>query len=191
VIFGGNLLSKFTANAAPDGDHDGVIDPSDNCPTTANASQADVDGDGLGDACDADYDVAGTYTGDTNNPAVGDFHATVDQTALVGTNNGSVDSTDLLGGAVDGDGCYPLTGTVTVTFGTNNATGAVQPGSRVCPQGDPVTDPWDLDMTVSTTSGSVYGHAVTTGTLTFDGENSPFTSGVIRDVTGDITGSFG
>ncbi|MFZ5442261.1 MAG: thrombospondin type 3 repeat-containing protein [Myxococcota bacterium] len=40
--------------AAPlaDGDGDGVMDPFDDCPTTPNASQADLDFDGVGDACD-------------------------------------------------------------------------------------------------------------------------------------------
>jgi hypothetical protein len=38
---------------AGEGDGDGVLDSLDNCPTTANPSQADVDGDDLGDACDA------------------------------------------------------------------------------------------------------------------------------------------
>jgi hypothetical protein len=36
-----------------DGDGDGVFDAYDDCPTTANPSQADVDFDGLGDACDS------------------------------------------------------------------------------------------------------------------------------------------
>src|SRR3954452_5970781 len=38
--------------ATADADVDGVPDASDNCPTVSNASQADDDGDGGGDACD-------------------------------------------------------------------------------------------------------------------------------------------
>jgi hypothetical protein len=36
-----------------DTDHDAVVDPSDNCPDAANPDQADADGDGIGDACEA------------------------------------------------------------------------------------------------------------------------------------------
>ena len=43
----------------PDSDADGIPDLSDNCPEVANADQADADGDGVGDACDAP-DSAGT-----------------------------------------------------------------------------------------------------------------------------------
>src|SRR5262245_62302862 len=44
-----------TRDAVPAGDtdRDGVADAADNCPTTANADQRDVDGDAVGDACDA------------------------------------------------------------------------------------------------------------------------------------------
>ncbi|MFA5297702.1 MAG: CARDB domain-containing protein, partial [Lutibacter sp.] len=35
-----------------DSDGDGVLDNSDNCPTTFNPDQMDSDGDGIGDACD-------------------------------------------------------------------------------------------------------------------------------------------
>lgn len=40
----------------PDTDGDGVIDGVDNCPLDANPDQADFDGDGQGDVCDADDD---------------------------------------------------------------------------------------------------------------------------------------
>ena len=36
----------------PDGDGDGVPDATDNCPAAANADQADVDGDTIGNACE-------------------------------------------------------------------------------------------------------------------------------------------
>jgi hypothetical protein len=41
------VLSAATA----DGDHDGVPDPIDNCPTVANPDQANANGSGAGDAC--------------------------------------------------------------------------------------------------------------------------------------------
>jgi hypothetical protein len=49
--------SRFSAtfrstSRVADADLDGILDGVDNCPTSANADQHDVDGDGLGDACD-------------------------------------------------------------------------------------------------------------------------------------------
>jgi hypothetical protein len=42
----------------PDGDKDGVPDFRDNCPTTANPDQLDVDRDGVGAACETEGEVA-------------------------------------------------------------------------------------------------------------------------------------
>jgi len=60
-----------------DVDTDGAIDVNDNCPTTPNASQANTDGDSLGDACDGcpsdplnDVDVDGVCGNVDNCPSV-------------------------------------------------------------------------------------------------------------------------
>ena len=42
-----------------DQDMDGISDNQDNCPANANADQADVDGNGVGNACDACYQIFG------------------------------------------------------------------------------------------------------------------------------------
>ena len=44
--------SRAAVSASPDSDGDGVPDHLDDCPDVANATQADTDADGTGDACD-------------------------------------------------------------------------------------------------------------------------------------------
>lgn len=46
-----------------DTDSDGILNGSDNCTTTANPNQADLDGDFAGDACDPDIDGDGVENG--------------------------------------------------------------------------------------------------------------------------------
>ena len=42
-----------------DSDNDGIVDSADNCPTTPNSAQSNIDGDSMGDACDDDIDGDG------------------------------------------------------------------------------------------------------------------------------------
>ena len=58
-----------------DGDGDGVLDSTDNCPAVPNANQTDTDGDGQGDACDdtpngPDADSDGVPDSTDNCPAI-------------------------------------------------------------------------------------------------------------------------
>ena len=54
--------TSFDSTRPPlvDTDADGILDGDDNCPTVPNTSQADIDRDGTGDACDA-VDNRSTY----------------------------------------------------------------------------------------------------------------------------------
>jgi hypothetical protein len=55
-----------------DTDGDGVADPCDNCPLTANLDQVDTDHDGIGDVCDSCPHIANASRADADGDGVGD-----------------------------------------------------------------------------------------------------------------------
>ena len=110
-----------------DSDGDGIVDQADVCPGVADVDQADLDGDGLGDACDPDADGDGIeapldlcprdlpWTSNASNDHDGDGCMDADMDSdddgdgiedlqdacprgIVGPSNGTTDH--------DGDGCH-------------------------------------------------------------------------------------
>jgi hypothetical protein len=72
------FVLKLGSIGPADTDGDGVADPTDNCPSIANANQANNDGDAQGDACDPDDDNDGVLDTADNcrliaNPSQADF----------------------------------------------------------------------------------------------------------------------
>jgi hypothetical protein len=69
----GSLRINISAVLEPDIDGDSYGDQSqDNCPAVSNPSQADTDGDGVGDACDNCPTVPNAAQADSNANGVGD-----------------------------------------------------------------------------------------------------------------------
>lgn len=80
-IDGDGLLNEREIDTDPriaDFDNDGIRDGRDNCPATANALQADADGDTFGDKCDCDPLTATTYPGAPDDPDTTDLDSNCD-----------------------------------------------------------------------------------------------------------------
>lgn len=65
----GVFSAKFTLNPKGDNDKDGILNSVDNCPSVANADQADSNGNGIGDVCE-DTDGDGIADAMDNCPSV-------------------------------------------------------------------------------------------------------------------------
>lgn len=110
VAFGSDpQLASSTPSNPGDADADGVTDSIDNCPSVANANQADTDNDGAGDACDStpngDTDADGIDNLSDNCPSVANVNQTDTDNDGAGdacdsTPNGDTDS-DTIDNAVD------------------------------------------------------------------------------------------
>jgi len=97
---GGHAAQNACASANRNSDADVHLDPADNCPTTSNVTQSDVDGDSAGDACDVCASVANVDQADGDGDAVGD---TCDNCVSVANANQANADLDALGDACDPD----------------------------------------------------------------------------------------
>jgi hypothetical protein len=93
-----NILIRSDADVPPpiDTDGDGRPDASDNCPTIANPTQADCNGNGIGDACEL---AAGAP--DCNTNTIPDSCELAAGTSFDCNTNTVLDSCDIAGGAPD------------------------------------------------------------------------------------------
>jgi len=128
-----------------DDDGDGVPESTDNCPTISNSDQADADGNGIGDACDADNDGDGVPDSTDNCPTV----SNPGQTDADGNGVGDACDTD-----TDGDGVPDSTDNCPTVSNPDQADADGNGIGNACDtdnDGDGVPDSVDNCPTVSNT----------------------------------------
>ena len=116
----GVFSGKFLEDPTADNDNDGVFNTADNCPNTANADQADADGDGVGDVCQ-DTDGDGILDINDNCPNI----SNTDQSDIDGDGIGDV-CEDQDGDSIpDGQDNCPNTANADQADGNGNGIGDV------------------------------------------------------------------
>ena len=104
VMIGSNSLSYWNFTVYGDNDVDGISDQFDNCIQIANANQADIDNDGVGDSCDDDID--GDGISNENDDLPNNTNESMDTDGDGIGNN--VDTDDDGDGMADSDDAFPL-----------------------------------------------------------------------------------
>ena len=109
IASGGYHTIALTYRDPNDTDDDGIPNATDNCPSVANPTQADCDGNGVGDACELDCngngladvcEIANGTVIDCNRNGIPDSCDIANGVAQDCNNNGVPDSCEILSGAV-------------------------------------------------------------------------------------------